>query len=1319
MTSIRWTGEQRKAIETRNGNLLVSAAAGSGKTAVLVERIIQMLLDRQNPVDLDRLLVVTFTDAAAGEMRHRVGAALAGALQEQPDSELLQRQLFLVPRANIGTLHSFCSEVIRSHFYLLKLDPGFRVMDENEAAMLRVEIIEAMLEECYEEHRDAPPESPFLQLARTMAGRHGDDRELVQLILRLYEFAHSMPRPGAWLNSVAAMLEQSVARSWEEQAWVKDWRDMLRLEFENWRDDLEQALRLADGPGGPSGYTARLAEDAAGVCEVLQLLDGPFDGLKSALERLTNWSALPRARKGESQEEIKKKVQELRDGVKKRSAAIYKDCFSRSTGDMLGDLLRAAPLVRALVDLTLRFKKAYLNKKLDRAVVDFSDLEHLALAVLAQNAEESNWGAEPLDDPAAPLLPSGVALEYREYFSEVLVDEYQDINGVQEAVLRLVARGDNRFLVGDVKQSIYRFRLADPTVFLGYYHSFGSIDDQAAGGGAGLRLDLRSNFRSRPEILNTVNYLFGRLMNEQVAELAYDDRARLNPGAGSPGGDSGKKNCGENAGEGGGKASGKEEEESPVEFHLLEHYGQPDSGMGEESAEAEDAAAETEALDDLDLVRLEARWVADRINRMVREGGAGGLRQVTWRDIVVLMRSPRGRAGIYLEEFRRSGIPAYADGGGGYFDAPEVQTVIALLQIIDNPVRDIPLAAVLRSPIVGLDAARLAQIRLACPRGDFYSAVRQVASGAGEVDRELMHDLKRFLERLDGWRDLASRISPAELLEELYRQTGYCDLVGAMPGGAARQANLRALVDRARRFEGTVYRGLFRFLRFVEQVRETGGDMDAARSLGENEDVVRLMSVHRSKGLEFPVVVVAGLGRGFNFMDLRRNPLLHRRLGCGPVIVDLERGIKYPTVLQRVIKQRMRLETLAEEMRLLYVALTRAREKLIITAAIKDLDKAVQEWGRRGLAAPAEGPLSAPLLAGAKTPVGWLGPALWSHAAMSPVMNQMLSQPDETAGAGTCDWRVFLWPAAALKYLRETDQTGDEPESETWLEFLRRLEPLPEEWLRQQEESWSGENKELLGAGELHDRLLWMYPHLELAGLPTKVTVTEWRHRQEELEEDSMEAEPGIALPLPGRETPDATGAAELPPGFNLPAFYTGSGFDGAEKGRVAHLIMQNLSLDRPLDQAGIEQQLESMVNRKIISAGQRGLVPVGQIARFFKTPLGLRLINAAGAGRLWREVPFTTGIEAAELYPDQAGKIPAGEIILLQGVIDCLLVEKDGLVVIDYKTDRLSENQIEEAANRYKVQLELYARAAGSIAGAPVLEKYLHFFSINKAVLL
>jgi ATP-dependent helicase/nuclease subunit A len=1289
LSSINWTDEQKKAIETRGGDLLVSAAAGSGKTAVLVERIIRLALDETNPVDLDRLLVVTFTDAAAGEMRHRVGAALAGALQEQPANSLLQRQLFLAPRAHIGTLHSFCSEVVRSHFYLLGLDPSFRVMDENEASMLRREVVENVLEECYEEHRDAPGDAPFLYLSRTLAGRHGDDRELVELVLRLYDFAHSLPRPAAWLNRVAESLERSAGLPWERQPWIGEWRELVRLEVENWLGDLEEALRLAAGPGGPHPYAGRLEEDLERVREWLGLVDGPYDRLKAALDAGRQWPALPRLGRGEAREDTRQKVQDLRNGVKRRVAALYNDYFTRAPEAMTGDLARVAPLVRVLVEVTLRFKEAYRALKLERAVADFADLEHYALAILARNGEGSPWGEDPPEDPDADLLPSPVAGDYREMFAGVLVDEYQDINGVQEAVLRLVSRPGGRFLVGDVKQSIYRFRLADPAVFLNYYRQFKDLD---AGGvpEPGWRLDLRSNFRSRPEVLDAVNYLFGRLMNERVAELAYDERARLNPGAGF------------------GNAPG--EDGPPVEIHLLD-YRDPSTGAdaGEAGEQEENGGAEPE---ELDLVRLEARWVAERVHRMVAGGecrvydrGAGGLRPATWRDVVVLMRSLKGRVGVFLEEFRRLGIPVYADGGGGYFGAPEVQTVVSLLQVIDNPARDIPLAAVLRSPLVGLDASRLAEIRLACPEGDFYTAVRRVAAGGAGVDPGLSARLKRFLDQLEEWRDLAGRLSPAELLEELYRQTGYCDLVGSLPGGAVRQANLRALVDRARRFEGTVYRGLFRFLRFVELIQEGDGDMDAARSLGENEDVVRLMSVHRSKGLEFPVVVVAGLGRGFNFTGLNQNLLLHRRLGCGPVLVDLERGIRYATVPHRVIRQRLRLETLAEEMRLLYVALTRARERLVVTAAVRQLDRAVENWAGRGAAAPPGGPLGAPLLAGAKCPVDWLGPALWSHGNLAGFT--WTGEPQE---AGAESWRVFLWPAAALERLREAGRAGEDRGREDWLPYLQRLEPLPADWLRRREEDWPGGPGELLQPGEIRERLFWNCPHRELAGLPSKVTVTEWRHRQEELEERHGDEAP---VPFwPGA----AFGEDESPPGFELPVFYAGGRRGGAERGRVVHLAMQNLVLDPPPGEAGVRRQLDLMVERRILHPQQRKLVRAAEIARFLATGLGRRVQEAARAGRLLREVPFTLGLEAAELYPELAGKVPPGETVLLQGVIDCLVIERDGLVIIDYKTDRIDGERLAEAVDRYRIQLELYARAAGSILGRPVREKYLYFFHLNRA---
>jgi len=1280
LSSMTWTKEQKDAIETRGGNLLVSAAAGSGKTAVLVERINNTLLDSRPPVDIDRLLVVTFTEAAAGEMRQRVGKVLAEKIKAMPDNEHLQHQLLLLPRTHIGTIHSFCGEVIRNYFYMLKLDPGFRVMDANEMSMLRSEVLDNVLEELYEVNKDAAADDPFIYLARTLAGRHGDDRQLEQIVLSLYEFAHSLPRPEAWLNRLAKSLQNAAGFPWEDQYWVEEWREMLRLEMDNWVASLEEAQLLAMSPGGPPQYIEVLTGEREKIKRWQGFINGSFDELRAVVKEGLKWPQLPRVTKGEAEEEIKKRIQDLRNKVKKQIGVLYKDFLSRPAGEILEDFGKVAPLVQALVEVVLAFKKAYQDAKGERAVVDFSDLEHFALAVLASNGEGSPWGDVSPEDPDQELLPSPAALQYQEHFTEVLVDEYQDINGIQEAILGLVSRDDNRFLVGDVKQSIYRFRLADPMVFLQCYRQFKDFDDRE-GTKPGRRLDLSSNFRSRPDLLDAVNYFFQRLMSRRVAEVDYDERARLNPGLEHP-------------------CAALTEKEEPVEFHLLD-YSNPQSKGTEREPEKED----------LDLLQLEARWVAQRIysmiitdEYMVYDRDSDSYRRCNWRDIVVLMRSPKGRVGVFLEEFRRLGIPAYADGAGGYFAAPEVQTVLALLQVIDNPRRDIPLAAVLRSAVVGLKAADLATIRLESPESNFYTAVFNFAATGLTAENGAKQKLINFLTHLKEWRDLARRLSPADLLEELYRQTGYIDLVGALPGGAVRQANLRALVDRARHFDGTVYRGLFRFLRFIEQVQEKGGDLDAARSLGENEDVVRLMSIHRSKGLEFPVVIVAGLGRNFNLRDLSGSFLWHRRLGCGPIVTDLSRGVRYPTVLHKVIRHRLRLESLAEEIRLLYVAFTRAEEKLIITGALKKLDRAVEKWRSQVTAMPAEGKLSASLIAGAKGPLDWLGPTLWAHPALTGSHSGVESK--EFHGD---NWRLILWPSSSLAHLREVSEQENDTVDLTWVDYISQLKPFPEDWMRHREKGY-----QVLDDEELRRRLFWGYPYAELAGLPSKITVTEWKHKQEETEERNMGSPAEISV----IEESISEGQDSLA-GLDLPAFYTGARQGGTERGQVVHLVMERLSLDAPLDSSGVQFQLDMMVKQKILRPEQRELVQEEAIVRFFAGSLGQRLLDAFRLGRLRREVPFTRDVDVTELYPNLTGKVAAGESILLQGVIDCLLVEDDGLVVIDYKTDRLTENHLIEVVKRYRVQLELYSRAASAILQQPVKEKYLYFFTLNRAVVV
>lgn len=1330
MSSTVWTDEQKAAIYQRGGNLLVAAAAGAGKTAVLVERVIQMLLNDAAPVDLDRLLVVTFTDAAAGEMRQRIGAALQERLRRTGGAEQqrLLSQLLLLPRAPIGTLHSFCSELLRRHFDHLQLDPAFRIMDENEALFLRQEVLEEVLEEKYLS-LEKQPEHPFWHLTTLLAGRHGDDRRLFDQTWRFYSFALSLPRPRAWLNWLADSLEHTPGR-WAEQFWLTDWQEVVGLEIDMIAECLTLALELARQPGAPAAYAAQLEKELAAVQECLNS-DRSYHRLKQSLLAV-NFGRLPVVKRGTCREDLQQQVKDLRNRAKEGWKRLVQVYFSRSEEELLGELRQAAPLVRSLVELVLDFDTAYRQAKRERGLLDFSDLEHCALALLAENAELSPWGSEVPGLPGAPLLPSPLAREYRQRFAAVMVDEYQDINGVQESILSLLSGEQNRFMVGDVKQSIYRFRLADPGLFLQRYREYAAIADaggpgdgraaELPEGAPGLRIDLTANFRSVPGILAAVNFLCGRLMTARVAEIDYDERARLR----SP-------------------RPGEEEKPpgSEVEIHLLDY--RPPAGGGEPVELAGDGTAEAAGEapsppEDLDKVRLEARYLAGWLKEKMDRGwklpdGAGSMCQIRWRDVVVLLRSLQHTAGIYLEEFRRLDIPVYADGSGGYFAASEVQTVLSLLQVIDNPRRDIPLAAVLRSALVGLSAGHLARLRLACPQGDFYTAVQHGWQNPAVLeDEQAASSLLAFGERLQTWRQMAARLEPADLIEEIYRQTGYYDLVGALPGGSLRQANLRLLVDRARQFAGTSYRGLFRFLRYIEQLQEQGRDLDTARSLGESEDVVRIMSIHRSKGLQFPVVIVAGLGRKFNMKDSQGEWLLHRRLGCGPLLFDPEEYIRRPTVLQHLLQQRLRLESLAEEMRLFYVAATRARYLLLLTAAVPNLPAQVRKWQSFAGLTAAGGALPVTVLAGAASCLEWLGPALFAY----PTLADLTCSEDTPLALATPAGSLCLQPAAGLAALWQGGG-GEQGEEAVWVKYLRGLQPLPRQWLEEQ----LPEGEKLPDDQELAALLFWQYPRAALAGIPAKLSVTEWSKRQAELEagpagewplewparaqrDESMpvEQEPAGEEARQSGDPPDdgsypATG--EMPPGFELPAFHSG-GHPALERGQAMHLVMQHLDLEQLARAAArreiageIERQVQALLERGVLEEAQRELIRVEQIAGFVDSPPGRRLLQLAGSDRIWRELPFTVALSCRELYPrldvEQAGE----ESIILQGIIDCLLDEPDGLVIIDYKSDYITAGQAAEFVRRHSAQLQLYARAVSKITGRPVKEKILYSFTLGR----
>ena len=939
-----WTDDQWNAITVKGANMLVAAAAGSGKTAVLVERIIRRIADEHDPIDVDRLLVATFTKAAAAEMKHRIRDALESALLEQPRSQHLRRQLALIGRASITTLHSFCLEVIQRYYALIGLDPGFRMANETESELMRQDLLAALLEEKYEMSQEA---DAFWKLAEFYGGERGD-AGLHELVMKLYDQSRSHPWPDQWMMEMTSMFGH------EGEVDLSVWQDSLlrsiRMDLQGAAELLNQGLAITELPGGPSPYGDNLREDAHRLDILIAATEAPWEVLVEAFSAIS-FSKLKPCRGDSYDKELQEEVKALRKAVKDTLEGIRKELFIRTDEDFAAEMRDLSPILLALTNLVHEFGLSYQKEKSAKRLLDFSDLEHYCLQILR-------------DPDSAPgrLIPSQAAQEYRRQFAEVLLDEYQDTNQVQEAICFLISNEQpgNRFMVGDVKQSIYRFRLAEPGLFLQKYKSYTSAEENigtmlsgAAADDRGVRIDLARNFRSRREVVDSVNFIFKQVMNESVGEISYDNRAALAYGANFP---------------------DLEGADYSAELLLIDRTTEPEDVVndsladedveqeGPENAEGEEAVfpfdgAALEAQE-LETAQLEARAIAVRIKELmgtsqsgeqpflVYDKKTGGNRPAAYRDIVILLRATGQWSPILIEELRLHGIPAYAELNSGYFKATEVEIMMSLLKVIDNPYQDVPLAAVLRSPIVSLNAEQLAKIRLAAKKAPFYEAVQAFAGkegGKGDL-QETREQLRQFLHNHERWRMEARNGSLADLIWNLYRETGLYDFVGAMPGGVQRQANLRALYDRARQFETTSFRGLFRFLRFIERMQDSGADLGTARALGEQEDVVRIMSIHKSKGLEFPIVFVAGIGKMFNQRDMREHFLIHKELGFGPKFVDTALRISYPTLPALAIRRRMKLETLAEEMRILYVALTRAKEKLILIGTAKKLEKALQNW---------------------------------------------------------------------------------------------------------------------------------------------------------------------------------------------------------------------------------------------------------------------------------------------------------------------------------------------------------------------------------------
>ncbi|MGY0692828.1 helicase-exonuclease AddAB subunit AddA [Virgibacillus sp. FSP13] len=1230
---VDWTKEQAEAIYTDGSDVLVAAAAGSGKTAVLVERIIQKLIKQDNPVDIDTLLVVTFTNAAAQEMRNRVGLALEQALAENPTSNHLKKQLSLLQRASISTLHSFCLDVVKQYAYLLDIDPGFRIANDMEADLLKQEVIADLFEEWYGKEGDEQGHF-FAVVDRFSSDR--SDVDVENLVLDLYTFAVQNPWPEVWLDRLADVY--NVPENWteDELPWLGIIKREMKGQLAAMEEEMELALNLTRESDGPYHYA-----DA---------IDADKENLQNFIAHLESWNDLQAFMQGSSfvklsskkvdcNEEKKAKVKALRDSYKKRWNDMKQSWFTRDLASHIEDMQELAPVIKQLTELVKQFKARFTKQKREKAIVDFSDLEHYCLQLLIDESSS-------VDQP----IPSSVANQFKSKFTELLVDEYQDTNLVQETILTLISDQEgpgNMFMVGDVKQSIYRFRHAEPSLFIEKYKRFATAEDQAK------RIDLASNFRSREQVLSGANYIFRQILDEDVGEIDYDKDAEL-----------------------------------IYANNMYETQDFPDADPElliidrEAPEETEAVVDEDENYQDLEKAQLEARayaekikgWIGQKDNQplQVVDKATQSQRDLQYRDIVILLRSMTWAPTI-ADELKKQGIPVYAELSTGYFEAIEVKIMLSLLKIIDNPRQDIPLASVLRSPVVGLNEEELASIRLADKRHTYYDALKKFYK---RETGDTAEKVTNFLEQLESFRVASRQGALSELIWQIYRETGFYDFVGGMPGGRQRQANLRALYDRARGYETTSFRGLFRFLRFIERMEERGEDLGAARALSEQEDVVRIMTIHKSKGLEFPVVILGAMDKQFNLQDLKQRYLLHKDLGFASKYIDPIKRITYPTLLFHAFQKEKLRELLAEEMRVLYVALTRAKEKLVMVANVASFEKKQAKWQK--IVDHAGWILPAHFRMESKTYLDWVGPALIRHQKNDVLRTEELSDAvlDEIK-VDPSSWNVSIVHGSEYANLDEVTTEADVKLRETIVNW----QPL----------TLTDDNL----AETVDNRLSYQYPFQQAQTARAKQTVTELK-RQRELKDEYSSEQLVQTFQAPIVKRPKFMQQEKT--------------ISAAERGTAMHTVMQHLSLKKALNNVELEEFVEVLVEKEILTNDEAAVIDYHAIAQFFTTEIGQYILSVT---KHHREVPFSLSLPASTVYASWTSE--TDEQVLVQGVIDCIIPKDDGWIILDYKTDAIDGDVTEQVKaklmKRYATQMNLYRQAIETIWKQPVKETYLYFF--------
>ncbi len=1231
---VTWTDEQWKAIWATGQDTLVSAAAGSGKTAVLINRMIEKVIDKDNPIDVDELLVVTFTNASAAEMRHRMAEALEKEIANDPYNQHLRRQLSLVNKAQISTLHSFCLFIVRQYAYLLDIDPGFRIANEGESSLLKDDVLAEVLEEAYG-NEDEEKVNAIYRLVDSFTSDR-DDQAIETLIDKLYQTSLVHPKPNQWLRSLSEQYFLKEDMTIDELPYIQHIKDAIKFSLQEAYAYIEEVRQLALKPDGPAPYAETAELDFVLLQEAFRRLEnGTWIELYEFFHSL-KWETLSR-KKQDSDPELKELAKKKRDQAKKVVLKIKEEFFTRTPTRLLDEIRLMAPMIETLVELTENYGRKFKAAKLERGLVDFSDLEHYALEILSVNENDV-------------LLPSDIAKEFQQKFKEVLVDEYQDTNMLQETILQLVKIGNeasgNLFMVGDVKQSIYRFRLAEPMLFLNKYLTF--EEEPVA---SGLKIDLNANFRSRKEVLHATNFVFEQIMGTTVGEIDYDEKALLKPSA------------------------PYDQLDTPVELAVL--YEEDDQADSEEDSDDEFQTIDAMTEEEIAKSQQEARYIIRRIQEMMASGATvynakekdpkKRIRPLRYSDIVILMRSMTWSNDL-VEEFKAAGIPLYADSSKGYFEALEVMVMLNVLTIVDNPYQDIPLASVLRSPFIGLTENELALIRLAKKNVPFYESVKMfVQEERSGISSNTAEKLQLFLQKLETWRDMARRGSLSDLIWKIYIDTNYYEMVGAMTNGKQRQANLRTLHDRALMYEKTSFRGLFRFLRFINRMKSRGDDLGVAKSIGEKDDVVRLVTIHSSKGLEYPVVFVAGLGRAFNQMDFSNSYLFDQKYGFAVKAIDPDNRIMYTSLPFLAMKEKKILEMKAEEMRILYVAMTRAKERLILVGSVKDWEKTRKAWCE--VSDIEDSMLPEYKRARAKNYLDWIGPAIARHECFSSY-----NEDSYTPLQHPSIWKIS---AISNNTFKNAVQLNGEQEIED-----TNNNNLDEDIYK-----------------EIVKRFNTKYPFEHSTTKKSKTSVTEIKRIENLIrleEEDDIEfVEQGSFKSVAKR-----------------PMFLQQKALSSTEIGTAVHTVMQHVPKQGFTSIEEIEKFLQNLVERQLLTDEEAKVVEPEKVLQFFESPIGKRFTHSK---EVFRELPFTLS------RTDQDG-----DPQIVQGIIDCLILdEHDKWVLLDYKTDKILPKFEQEPAltkemsDRYGVQLRIYSEAAEVVLGVPVDEKIIYLYNAQKEIQL